>query len=59
MPPVFWLRQKQMHAKQHLRRRWIEFEEGLCPLEDAVKKLDIPDKMVGAIRARIKKLMKK
>ena len=33
--------------------------EGLCPLEDAVKKLDIPDKMVGAIRARIKKLMKK
>ena len=33
--------------------------DGLCPLEDAVKKLDIPDKMVGAIRARIKKLMSK
>ncbi len=32
---------------------------GLCPLEDAVKKLDVPDKMVGAIRTRIKKLMKK
>ena len=33
--------------------------DGLCPLEDAVKNLDVPDKMVKAIRARIKKLMSK
>ena len=31
--------------------------DGLCPLEDSVKKTDIPEKMVKAIRARIKKMM--
>ena len=31
--------------------------DGLCPLEDAVKNLDVPDKMLKAIRNRIKKLM--
>ena len=31
--------------------------DGLCPLEDAVKNLDEPAKMLKAIRARIKKLM--
>ena len=31
--------------------------DGLCPLEDAVKNLDEPAKMLKAVRARIKKLM--
>lgn len=31
--------------------------DGLCPLEDSVKDLEAPDKMLPAIRARIKKLM--
>ena len=33
--------------------------DGLCPLEDSVKDLDDPAKMVKAIRARIKTLMAK
>ena len=32
-------------------------KDGLCPLEDAVKGQDVPEKMVKSIRARIKKLM--
>lgn len=31
--------------------------DGLCPLEDSVKGLDDPPRMIKAIRARIKKLM--
>ena len=33
--------------------------DGLCPLEDAVKGLDVPAKMIPEIRKRIKKLMTK
>ena len=32
---------------------------GLCPLEDSVKDLDDPDKMIAALRKRIAELMKK
>ena len=33
--------------------------DGLCPLEDAVKGQDVPEKMLKSIRARIRKLMAK
>ena len=33
--------------------------DGLCPLEDAVKDLDVPAKMIPEIRKRIKRLMAK
>ena len=46
-------------AERSVPRILNRAHDGLCPLEDAVKGQDVPEKMVKSIRARIKKLMAK